>query len=94
MMCLLVLPLLVVVACSRGDGTEKLPTTLTAQDSGWPRRFAADDDIESLIEKLEKLDTLVRQQQMRLEQQQQQLEKQQRQIATPTLYQANFGWQF
>ncbi len=52
---------------------------------------AADDDIESLIEKL---DTLVRQQQMRLEQQQQQLEKQQRQIATPTLYQANFGWQF
>ncbi len=55
---------------------------------------AADDDIESLIEKLEKLDTLVRQQQMRLEQQQQQLEKQQRQIATPTLYQANFGSQF
>lgn len=53
---------------------------------------AADDDIESLIEKLEKLDTLVRQQQMRLAQQQ--LETQQRQIATPTLYQANFGWQF
>ena len=43
MMCLLVLPLLVVAACSRGDGTEELPTALTAQDSGWPRRFAADD---------------------------------------------------
>ena len=38
-MCLLVLPLLLVAACSRRDGTEELPTALTAQDSGRPRRF-------------------------------------------------------
>ena len=40
---LLVLLVVSIAACAPGAGTEELPDTLTAQEAGWPRRFAAED---------------------------------------------------